>query len=341
MKGKRSKTYRKLMQKYEFNFGFRNPYQVLVDAAIIQDAARFKMRLGSLLEGTLHGELKPMITQCCIRHLYTAPATTDEERRAKEGWIEVAKGAERRRCGHHELEQPLSALECLLSVVDPKGSGANKNRYVVATQDLAVRKRMREIAGVPLVYIHRSVMILEPMAARTEKVREADEAGKIRAGLVGRRAAGASAVAGGKRKREEGGAGGGEDMPARARAIVAAEAGGGARAEPVAKRLRKVKGLKGPNPLSVRKAKKEDGLKREADGERVEREERAAVRVAARKEGPQGAEVAVEAAGDGAAEDGLAEGSRKRKRKRKPREGGASGGGSVVGGASVEAGEDA
>jgi U3 small nucleolar RNA-associated protein 23 len=49
--------------------------------------------------------------------------------------IERAKGFERRRCGHLMDEDPLSERECMLSVVDPKGNGQNKFRYIVATQD--------------------------------------------------------------------------------------------------------------------------------------------------------------------------------------------------------------
>ncbi|KAK0946394.1 hypothetical protein LTR29_002156 [Friedmanniomyces endolithicus] len=315
MRAKRSKQYRKLMQKYAMSFGFREPYQVLVDAEIIQAAARFKMKLGILLAGALHGEIKPMITQCCIRHLYDAPTTTDHERREKEGWIEVAKQAERRRCGHHELDVPLTTWECLTSVVDPKGSGKNRNCYVVATQDQEVRQSMRRVAGVPLMYVNRSVMILEPMASKSEKLREMEERGKLKAGLISRRPTGA----GGKRKREDEEE---EDMPDRARAVIAAEADDGVRGgtEPAAKKKQKVKGPKGPNPLSVRKTKKED-LKPFA---RQVEEERATSRNAAKSK-PHAVEKGVDAEGDaeGGAAEGAIEATKKRKRKRKVKGGAA------------------
>lgn len=32
-------------------------------------------------------------------------------------------------------QDPLSEYECMMSVVDPKGKGENKFRYVVVTQD--------------------------------------------------------------------------------------------------------------------------------------------------------------------------------------------------------------
>ncbi|KAK3675657.1 hypothetical protein LTR78_004298 [Recurvomyces mirabilis] len=331
MRAKRSKTYRKLMQQYGLAFGFREPYQVLVDAGVIKDAARFKMKLGQMLAGVVHGEIKPMITQCCIRHLYDIPTTNDIERRQKDEYIEVAKQAERRRCGHHELEEPLSALECLESVVDPKGSNTNKNRYVVATQELEVRQRLRKVAGVPLIYINKSVMILEPMAIKSENVRDAEERAKIRAGLKGRR----GAITGEKRRREEADDDEDVDMPDRVKAIVAKDAEVAAQdplAELPMQKKRKVKGPKGPNPLSAKKAKP---VKQKSAGREVE-DERAAVRKALKKD-PQAAEKAVISgvAGDDGAPS---EGPKKRKRKRKPKEGdgGASTGPGVVTGGDAD-----
>lgn len=312
-------SFRARMDAISNKVSVREPYQVLLDSQIIQDAARFKMRLGKMLENTLSGSIKPMfvcgptksilqhspltanrITQCSIRHLYNLPTTTDAEKQQKDSYIEVAKAAERRRCGHHELEEPLRTLECLERVVDPKGSGTNKHRYVVASQDPEVRARMREIAGVPLVYINRSVMILEPMARKTEEVREREEKGKIRAGLKGRR----GARVGEKRKRDE------EDED-----VVGGAEDGAVDAQ--ASKKKKVKGPKGPNPLSVKKAKKE---KRPVAGQ-VE-DDRAVIRKAA-KQDPQAVEKAVDAlaAAEGTTVDGMTEGPRKRKRKRKPKEG--------------------
>lgn len=128
-------------------------------------------------------------------------------------------------------------------MVDPKGSGTNRHRYVVASQDQEVRARMREIAGVPLVYINRSVMILEPMASKTAEVRQQEEKGKIRAGLKSRR----GADVGEKRKREEQNDGSDQDNDGQQN---------GAADAPVPKK-RQVKGPKEPNPLSMKKAKKD------------------------------------------------------------------------------------
>ncbi|KAH9815668.1 rRNA-processing protein utp23-like [Teratosphaeria destructans] len=313
MGAKRQKQYRKLMQQYAMHFGFRSPYQVLLTADLIATAAKCRMNLGNMLEKTLQQkEIKPMITQCSIRHLYDLETRTPQERAEKEGLINVAKAAERRRCGHHELEKPLSELECLMSVVDPKGSGNNKHRYIVATQDLQARKKLRQVAGVPLVYINRSVMILEPMAGKTEDMVESEEKMKIRAGLKSQRPAPGS---GAKRKREDD-----EEAEEVTRPVFAGtdvESG-------QAQKKRKVKGPKGPNPLSVKKAKKEKPGARQAE------DERGVIRKATKSE-PKAAEKALgaEAATTASAIEGETDGPRKRKRKRKPKDGDAEGGAQV------------
>lgn len=188
-----------------------------------------------------------------------------------------------------------------MSVVDPKGSGSNRHRYVVASQEGEVRAKMRGVVGVPLVYLKRSVMILEPMAEATERVREREEREKIRAGLKGRR----GERAGEKRKRED------DDK---------SDDGGNVGRElnaPVQKKF-KVKGPKGPNPLSVKKPKKERPAKHVA---REIEDERATIRKAT-KDDPQADEKALDAelAIEGQDADGTTEAPRKRKRKRKPAE---------------------
>lgn len=152
----------------------------VVDAVVIREADRCKMDLIARLEKTLHGKVKPMITQCSIRHLYAA---------AKEPGvsylIDKAKTYERRRCGHlpENYPEPLSTKECLASVVDPKSNQTNKHCYVVASQEKEVRAHMRSVVGVPLIYIERSVMKMEPMADISMISRARTEASKLRGGL--------------------------------------------------------------------------------------------------------------------------------------------------------------
>lgn len=169
-----------------------------------------------------------MITTCDMRHLYAAKPKN-------ETLILQAKEYERRRCGHHELEEPLSTLECLTSVVDPKGSGSNKHRYVVASNEKEVRAKMRRIPGVPLIYINKSVVLMEPMTSATEEHREREEKSKFKMGLKGQR----KPDAGEKRKRD--------DEEGQDDKSIATEG--------QVPKKRRQKGPKQPNPLSMKKKK--------------------------------------------------------------------------------------
>lgn len=234
------------------------------------------MELAPALERTVHGKVKPsrspavsglnsstaelteakVITQCEIRKLYSRKNETGVI-----DAIEVAKSCERRRCGHHpdEYPEPLSTLECLQSIVDPKGSGENKHRYVVASQNQDLRRILRGVRGVPLIYIKRSVMILEPMSDESVLLRARDERSKFRAGIKPRIS---------KRKREDDDDDG---VPGTTEGERESGAVGGANEdgmEPSKKAKRRL-GPKGPNPLSMMRSKKksQDAGKDEVAGD--------------------------------------------------------------------------
>ncbi|KAG6005216.1 hypothetical protein E4U21_000345 [Claviceps maximensis] len=217
-----------------------------VDAEMVQDSCRFKMELEPALQRTAHGKVKPMITQCEIRKLYAKkmePGINEA--------IEVAKSCERRRCGHHpdEYPEPLSTLECFQSVIDPKDSGENKHRYVVASQSQELRRMLRGVRGVPLIYIKRSVMILEPMSDESVQLRAREERKKFRAGIKPTL---------GKRKREEkdGDDDDKDDGAEHDAGNAVGQEGKETATDQATKKKNKRHGPKGPNPLSVKKAKK-------------------------------------------------------------------------------------
>lgn len=257
--GKRTKQYKKLMRSFQM-LGFREPYQLLMTSDIVLDT--MKLDLMTLFEKALSTKsLKPMITQCCIRAMY---ARNKEPGVAAA--IERAKTFERRRCGHLMDEDPLTERECVMAVVDPKRRNENKFRYVVATQDEMLREKLRAVVPTPLMYVKRSVLILEPMAEASLKVREREEKAKyvtleffcvVMEMLTECRFMSGITRGTHKRKREDD-----EDQSGSDEEDDKEKGKSSTQGEDDKPKKKKNYGKKGPNPLAVKKAKKvTDGQK--------------------------------------------------------------------------------
>lgn len=126
-----------------------------------KSATELKIELVKQLGTVLQGEIKPMITQCCIHELYL-------QGKSQQPTVDLAKTFERRKCNHRE---PIPGDDCVASVVGE----TNKHRYVIATQSQPLRVQLRTIPAVPLVHINRAVMVLEPPSDITIKTKEATE----------------------------------------------------------------------------------------------------------------------------------------------------------------------
>lgn len=211
MRQKRAKAYKKQMNIYLHTFKFREPFQTLVDDEIVLLCHKGQFDIAKGLDRTIQAETKPMITQCCMQALYL---TNNQPA------IELAKTFERRRCNHN-IKDPKTPVDCIRSIVDIDGE--NKHRYIVASQSMKLRRKLRCVPGVPLVFMNRSVMVMEPASDASKRAAALSENAKLQAGLNDKKV--------GYVDKEE----------------AAAEA-------PLKK---KRKGPSEPNPLSVKKKKKE------------------------------------------------------------------------------------
>jgi U3 small nucleolar RNA-associated protein 23 len=149
------------MAMYSTSFGFRQPYQVLVDSEMCETAVSQKIDLLARMEPVLVGSVKMMITQCCIHELYLRG-------KSHQPVVDLAKSFERRKCNHKEA---IPGNECIASLVGE----TNKHRYVIATQSHPLRVSLRAIPGVPIVHINRSVMVLEPPSEATLQFKQRAE----------------------------------------------------------------------------------------------------------------------------------------------------------------------
>ncbi|EXJ55366.1 hypothetical protein A1O7_08293 [Cladophialophora yegresii CBS 114405] len=278
MRARRSKRYRKIMSSYQMSFSFREPYQVLLDSHFLKACHSFHMPLQKYVENTLHGKCNLFVTKCTLAKIMDAHQKQKERKAAGGGEGGKARGPGRpdflppptevplRHCKHKNDEGEelgiVSEARCLLDLLagQPRGNehAKNKQHYVLATAEaeereqhgrgfIDVRERARLIPGVPIVYVKRSVMILEELSGVSERAIKKVEREKFGEGLVG--------LASRKRKRGEG-----EDDEEEEGERDDEEQNG------ATAKIRGMRRAKGPNPLSVKKKKNKERVSQPAGG---------------------------------------------------------------------------
>ena len=311
MRARRSKKYRKTMSAYALSFSFRAPYQVLLDSAFLKTTHSFHMPLQKYLENTLHGPCNLFMTKCTLAKIMDAQKARNRSKRDEGGegngqrrggrdgprpdFLPPPTEVPLRHCRHKNDEGEdlgiVSEARCLLDLLagQPHGNehAKNKQHYILATADadereqrskgfIDVRERARMIPGVPIVYVKRSVMILEEMSGVSERAIRKVEREKFGEGLLG--------LADRKRKRgaDEDGEDGEDDL-------YASEQLSGPKARGMSR-------AKGPNPLSVKKKKvkvsqpregNEDGPALDGANPKKKSTRRGGKRGVARREGPK------------------------------------------------------
>lgn len=215
MRQKRAKSYKRQMNVYLHTFKFREPFQTIVDSELVLNCEKASYDIVKGLNRTIQGETKPMITQCCMQALYDSK---------NQSAIDIAKQFERRRCNHREAIDPSLCVQSIVNI-----EGVNKHRYVVAAQNYELRVKLRKVPGVPLIFMNRAVMVMEPISEATSKYSEAFERKKLTAGL----------------------------NDAKYTGIVPKESEVELKEAVQQPAPKKRKGPKGPNPLSIKKKKTE------------------------------------------------------------------------------------
>ena len=157
MRVTRIKKTKRLLQFYKKTFAFREPYQVVVDGEFAQCLIRYKImlkiQLGKLLGGA---QVKLMTTPCILHEL---KSKGDEYFGA---YIASKRYESIHNCKH---QPPIAPAECLLELLQD----TNKHHYMIAAQDEALLRRIRELAGIPSFHIHRGVLIMDDLSSASKE----------------------------------------------------------------------------------------------------------------------------------------------------------------------------
>ncbi|CAD7078800.1 unnamed protein product [Hermetia illucens] len=154
MKILRNKKASKLLAYYATNFGYKQPYQVLVDATFCQAALQNKVAVEDQLKKYLQTDLRCFTTQCIILE-------AEHLGQPLIGATRIVKQFSVFKCGHEG--KPIGGSDCVRDMV-------KVSKFIVTTQDRSLQHYLRQIPGQALLYLHRSAPVLEPPSKKTKDI---------------------------------------------------------------------------------------------------------------------------------------------------------------------------
>ena len=252
MRVQRHKGFRRTLNFYRLLFSLAPPYRVLLDGTFLAAGERLKMEWRRLVPKALHVEAALAhfhVTQCTVAELVALGAPAEAALRAARSLpLLKCRASDKHGPAHGE---GCSAAQCARLLVGAENAG----KWVVATQDAALRDALRALPGVPLMLISTNVLILEPPSAAS---RAAGAAAEARKGELA--PSEAAAVRRAQRGAEGGGGGGGGGGSGGGSARGAG--GGGAAGAAASQRAaapskKRRKGPREANPLSQKKKKRQ------------------------------------------------------------------------------------
>ncbi|CAO3617537.1 unnamed protein product [Cunninghamella blakesleeana] len=152
MRPKTLRLYKKAMHSYSIGFGFRQPFQILLDSTFCKLATDQRINLTNDLQTILSSQTRPMVTECTINELRKSG-----DHRA----VHTAKQFEIRKCKH---KPSVASHKCTLELVGLK----NEKRFCIATQDEEIIRQLHEIPGIPIIKIKNGLIVLEPLTNKTK-----------------------------------------------------------------------------------------------------------------------------------------------------------------------------
>ncbi|CAK1548105.1 unnamed protein product [Leptosia nina] len=156
MKIARYKKAQKYLKFYYNNYGFHQPYQVLIDGTFCFAAFTEHINIRDQIPKYLNGKLKLLTTRCII-------IETEKIAKKTQGALTILKQFGIHECDH---KVPISGSKCISSMIGK----TNDKHYILATQDRDLQEKLKKIAGVPLLYLHnKSPTLQKPSTASYSK----------------------------------------------------------------------------------------------------------------------------------------------------------------------------
>ena len=156
---------------YEKACGLRQPYQIIVDAEFCRELLKCKIIAKDILPVALGGAVKVMASTCTLDELRRMDNDAED---GLTGSAFIAKRFELRNCRHPTFGS--CSTRCMEELIGKE----NPHHYVAAVQNYELRKKLRDVPGVPLVFVNRGIVLMEDPSKATMKLAHDKELSKLK-----------------------------------------------------------------------------------------------------------------------------------------------------------------
>ncbi|CAA7391031.1 unnamed protein product [Spirodela intermedia] len=163
MRVKKQKRNRKVVKFFSACFGFREPFKVLCDGTFIHHLLLHGLVPADDALAKLLGARVTLFSSRCI---------TAELRSLGDSHMESLEASQQLIAASCDHEKRVNAAACVESII----AEGNGKHFFVATQDIELRRKLREIRGVPVIYgLKNSLFIEQPSMTQREFVKLSEE----------------------------------------------------------------------------------------------------------------------------------------------------------------------
>ena len=164
---RKDKWTKKTVNFFRYVFKFIPPFKIIIDGNFIAISLQKKIDMKTSLEKLLNDKVRLIIPRCIFKEIQLI-----EEKIP--GILSTINQYKIEECEHNQID-PIS---CIRNYIGKK----NHDKYFVATQDDFLRKQLRQIPGVPLIFFGQNMLLIDKLSAaslyaseRRENLKEAPQ----------------------------------------------------------------------------------------------------------------------------------------------------------------------
>jgi U3 small nucleolar RNA-associated protein 23 len=184
MRVTRAKFFRKYLKFYKLVFGIESPFDILLDGNFIHTAIKSKVdikeRLSKMLQLVYGEEIKLYILKSVLNELELVGNKVIATLEFAKKYCTVVDDSHTSSIPDHSPAQRVKIFFDKLQkerLLNAKISKSKK--YIVASQDKDLRQLLANVPGVPLVYLNKVTMVLEPPSNKSKDFNCQIEATKV------------------------------------------------------------------------------------------------------------------------------------------------------------------